>query len=145
MEPEQYSIQDIAMLTMLSDRTIRNYLRMGLLSGRKERGKWSFSPQEVSQFLDNPFVRQALEAKRAAIVSDFLAESHQTAAAVCMVADFPASNAAEALQLQELVLYLVNQAAGTVRMSCSYHPRQKQVRVYLSGSKEQILPILNAL
>ncbi len=145
MGPEQYSIQDIAMLTMLSDRTIRNYLRMGLLSGRKRGGKWNFSAQEISQFLDDPFVRQALEAKRAAMVSDFLAESHQTTAAVCVVADFPASDAAETLRLQQLLIHLVNQADGTVRMNCSYHPRQRQVRVYLSGSKDQILPILNAL
>lgn len=145
MGQEQYTIQDLAILTMLSDRTIRNYLRMGLLSGKKEGGKWTFSAHEVSQFLDEPFVRQALEAKRAAIVGDFLSESHQTAPALCAVGDFPASDAGEALHLQERLIPLVNLAAGRLRMSYTYNPRQGQVRIYLSGPKEQVLAIFHAL
>lgn len=103
------------MLAILSDRSTRNYLRMGLQSGRKGR-KWRFSAREVSQFLDDPFVQQALEVKWAAMVSNFLTKSHQTAAALCVIIDFPASDAAEALRLQELLISLVSQSAGAIRM-----------------------------
>lgn len=125
-------------LAVLSDRTTRNYLRMGLQSGRKGR-KWSFFAREVSQFLDDPFVQQALEVKWAAMVSNFLAKSHQTAAALCVIVDFPASDAAKALRLQELHISLVSQSAGAVRMHRPTIPHKASPCISVR-SRKQILP-----
>ncbi len=35
-----YSIADIPKMTMLSPRTIRNYIKLGLLNGSKTNGYW---------------------------------------------------------------------------------------------------------
>lgn len=35
-----YSIDDISKMTMLSTRTIRNYIKLGLLNGSKTNGYW---------------------------------------------------------------------------------------------------------
>ena len=35
-----YSLKDLSTMTMLSDRTLRNYLDAGILQGRKENGAW---------------------------------------------------------------------------------------------------------
>ena len=39
-EEKYYTISDIAKLTRLTDRTIRNYLANGSLNGKKVGGQW---------------------------------------------------------------------------------------------------------
>ena len=38
-----YSVEEIAQMTSVTTRTIRNYLRNGILKGRKIGGQWRFS------------------------------------------------------------------------------------------------------
>ena len=40
-----YTIKDLAQMTMFSTRTIRNYMKMGLLKGEKIEGEWRFSDE----------------------------------------------------------------------------------------------------
>lgn len=49
-ETKIYNINEVAEMTMLSDRTIRNYLRRGLLKGKLEGGAWCFTEEELSEF-----------------------------------------------------------------------------------------------
>ena len=44
---ETYSINDVAMITGLSTRTIRNYISLGFLSGEKVNGAWSFTDKQI--------------------------------------------------------------------------------------------------
>lgn len=143
MEQTYYSISEITTMTGLSDRTIRNYRRRGLLQGELTGGKWCFSAEAVSRFLSEPFVQESLEAKRRAIVSDFTAETRRAAPALCAVADFPASTDSEALLLREQILALT--AHYPVRMDYQYNPRHSLVRIILSGPRSRILPILEQL
>ena len=43
---ENYTINDIAMMTGLTTRTIRNYIKLGILNGEKEDGVWRFSAED---------------------------------------------------------------------------------------------------
>ncbi|MGM8370207.1 helix-turn-helix domain-containing protein, partial (plasmid) [Clostridium perfringens] len=38
-----YTIEDIAKMTRLTSRTIRNYLKDGILEGKKIGGQWRFT------------------------------------------------------------------------------------------------------
>ena len=47
LEEKYYSISDIAKLTKLTDRTIRNYIANGSLKGKKIGGQWRFTQKDV--------------------------------------------------------------------------------------------------
>lgn len=56
LEEKYYTISDIAKLTRLTDRTIRNYLANGALKGTKIGGQWRFTKADIRQlFSDDKF------------------------------------------------------------------------------------------
>lgn len=59
-----YTINEIAMFTGLTTRTIRTYLKMNILSGEKIDGTWRFTEEDVTAFLKNPYVKTSVEAKQ---------------------------------------------------------------------------------
>lgn len=60
-EDKLYSISDIAKLTKLTDRTIRNYLANGTLKGRKVGGQWRFTKDDIRcLFSQNEFADDML-------------------------------------------------------------------------------------
>ena len=48
-----FTVEDIATMTSLTSRTIRNYLKDGILKGRKIGGQWRFTEEEIKNFMDN--------------------------------------------------------------------------------------------
>jgi hypothetical protein len=69
-----YLIKHLTLFTGLTDRTIRNYLSMGLLQGEKINGLWHFTPEQVEAFISHPAVRPSIQAKHHGLVYDFLLE-----------------------------------------------------------------------
>ena len=53
-----YTLDDIAMMTGFSTRTLRNYLNQGILKGEKTDGKWQFTAEEIDRFFAEPFVKE---------------------------------------------------------------------------------------
>ena len=48
-----YTVEDIAAMTMLTSRTIRTYIKEGILKGRKIGGQWRFTEEDVKNMMDN--------------------------------------------------------------------------------------------
>lgn len=67
-----YSIIELATMTRLSTKTIRNYQKMGLLRGEKVDGAWMFTGEEIGRFFQEQYVKDALEIKRNGQVLDYL-------------------------------------------------------------------------
>lgn len=53
---DTYTINDVALMTGLTTRTLRTYITMGFLSGTKADGAWSFTPEQIEAFTQNPAV-----------------------------------------------------------------------------------------
>lgn len=54
MELEKlYTVDDVAGFTNLSSRTIRTYLKEGILKGKKIGGQWRFTMENISELLNN--------------------------------------------------------------------------------------------
>ena len=53
LEEKLYSISEIAKLTKLTDRTIRNYQASGTLKGRKIGGQWRFTRKDIEALYSN--------------------------------------------------------------------------------------------
>ena len=87
----KYNLNDLALMTGFTTRTLRNYLNQGLLHGEKENGMWQFPAEEIDRFFREPFVKEGLRIKRSGIVFDFMADRRKKEERFCMILDIPAS------------------------------------------------------
>ena len=74
-----YTLKDLSVITGLTDRTLRTYIKMGILQGEKTDGVWSFSDEHIQMFFENNFARSAMQSKRNSLVFDFLADQKKNA------------------------------------------------------------------
>lgn len=84
-----YVLGHLVQFTGLTDRTLRNYISMGILEGEKINGLWHFTPEQVEVFVRHPAVRPSILAKRNAIVYDFLLDTKKRTHQACIILDFP--------------------------------------------------------
>lgn len=84
-----YLISHLALFTGLTDRTIRTYIANGILQGEKINGLWHFTAEQVDAFLRHPMVKPSIQAKKNAIVYDFMLDNHKTGPQTCMILDLP--------------------------------------------------------
>ena len=58
-----YTLKDLSMICGLTDRTLRNYLKLGILTGEKQAGTWCFTEEHLDAFLKTtwqvPLCRQS--------------------------------------------------------------------------------------
>ena len=65
---KKYTIKELSLMSGLTTRTIRNYLKLGLLKGSKENNKWIFNEDDTIEFFKNSFVKQSIEIKNLSLV-----------------------------------------------------------------------------
>lgn len=66
------TLRMLAECTGLTEKTLRNYMRMGLLRGEKSRGKWQFPPEALEALLTHPYTRPSIRRQGRILVEDFL-------------------------------------------------------------------------
>ena len=135
-----YTLDDIAMMTGFSTRTLRNYLNQGILKGEKTDGKWQFTAEEIDRFFAEPFVKEGLRIKRNAIVFDFLADRSKQAKRACVILDIPVSMK-ESKTLSEFFCKQMETALDTV---FTFDWNNGSARVILSGAEESVANIMEA-
>ena len=80
-----YRLKDVAMITGLTERTLRTYLRLGILKGKKEGRVWHFDMEELTDFLGHKAVKSAMESNRNTLVFDFLNDSFADDDMACVI------------------------------------------------------------
>ncbi|MCR5794835.1 MAG: helix-turn-helix domain-containing protein [Solobacterium sp.] len=135
-----YSLNDVAMMTGFTTRTLRNYMNQELLKGEKVRGAWQFTEEELDCFFREPFVKEGLRIKRSGLVFDFLSERNRNSERICTVLDIPAS-LQEGNRLSAFFCDLMNDASDTV---FAFDWVNGMCRVILTGAADQVMRILNA-
>lgn len=140
MEEQFYSIADLCAMTMLSDRTIRTCIKNGTLQGRQIRGKWYFTKEQATDFLQLKKIRCAMEQRREGWVKDFYQMQRNRPEAL-LVLDFPCKEEKEAL-CRTQTLALVRECAS---MKMSYCFRREMVRILLCGEPGEVSDIQSAL
>lgn len=134
-----YTLNDVAKFTGLTTRTLRNYLKMELLSGEKIDGVWMFTVEELDAFLSNPTVKPSVQAKRNALVYDFLLEDKKKTNEICTVLVF-CVEAEEAQEISAFFCNAVNKCEAGVQFSMERSG--KNVRVVLKGAEDAVMDIL---
>ena len=125
---ETYTIQDIAGMTGLNERTIRSYLADGLLKGEKTDGAWRFTAEQFGDFLRQDMVRASVQAKANAVVYDCLITDRRKESAACLILDQPSAEDQEP-GLREALSEQVNRLA----LRWAYRYRDGMARSILSG------------
>ncbi|MGL4738955.1 MAG: helix-turn-helix domain-containing protein [Cellulosilyticaceae bacterium] len=67
-----YSVEEIAEMTSLTSRTIRNYLKDGSLKGRKIGGQWRFTEEDIKGFMNQENVQTSIRDEVTQSVYDFM-------------------------------------------------------------------------
>ena len=67
-----YTVEEIATMTSLTTRTIRNYIKEGLLKGRKIGGQWRFTEEDIKNLMDNGTYQEEHFRNLKQDVSDFI-------------------------------------------------------------------------
>lgn len=137
-----YTINEVAVMTGLTTRTLRNYLKMDVLKGEKIDGIWQFTEEEFTEFLQNPYVKPSLQAKNKSIVFDFLAQNKKCKNEICMMLDV----CVEYSEAEEISFFFCNEInkrkEGNLKFS--FEQNDSYVRVILRGYEDTVMEILNA-
>ncbi len=129
-------IEDLSIMTGLTTRTLRSYLKKGILGGEKEKGKWYFSKEDIQDFFASDYVMQGVKIKSQAIVGDFCREERKRSPSACLVYDSPGTEE-ELMKLCETILEYVNgNSAENDLFSYYYDNKTKVGRFILRGSAE---------
>lgn len=123
-----YTIQDIAGMTGLNERTIRSYLADGQLQGEKVDGAWRFTAEQFGSFLAQDMVRSSVQAKANAVVYDFLITDRRKESTACLILDQPVAEDREP-GLREALTEQVNR----LELRWAYRYRNGMARSILSG------------
>lgn len=136
---DSFSIDDMALMTGLSTRTIRSYIADGFLEGDKSSGAWQFTSEQADAFLQNKAVRPTLRSKKNAIVYDFLGAPHKERDMMCVVLDLPSDETGRAAAL--FCKYMCEiEAKAELRFASDR--LGKTARVILSGSDSDVMELL---
>ena len=136
----KYNLNDLALMTGFTTRTLRNYLNQGLLHGEKENGMWQFPAEEIDRFFREPFVKEGLRIKRSGIVFDFMADRSKNQARSCIILDIPAS-VGKGNEISTFFCDKMNDASDVV---FNYGWDNGVSRVILSGAADSVAEILQA-
>ena len=139
---DMYTINHVALMSGLSSRTIRNYMKMGFIEGEMINGVWHFSAEAVGDFFANPNAAPAIKAKRNALIFDFLADDDKQQDEMCTVIDQRA-NLEEANAISEFFCDAINRAwSGVIRFGFSFNGNQ--ARIILTGPEDAVQQLLAA-
>ncbi len=121
--PDLFTVADVAKITGLSERTIRNYLSDGRLQGQKVGVQWRFTEENIKDLFAAPQVPESMEQAREELVLDFLTNKSKTESRLCFIYDLPCETEERLRILCEQVLDQVNaiKSKGRLRFSFQHH------------------------
>ena len=135
-----YSLNDLALMTGFTTRTLRNYLNNGLLNGEKKDGMWRFTAEEIDRFFGAPFVKEGLQIKRSSVVFDFMAQKSKKQERSCVILDIPAS----VKKGNAISAFFCDRISHSEDIVFNYGWDNGICRVILSGAADSVAQIMQA-
>ena len=136
-----YTLGHLVMFTGLTDRTLRSYIKFGLLEGEKINGLWHFTPEQVESFITNKAVRPSILAKNNALIYDFILDRKKRAPECVLVLDITDG---DRKSVTEFFCYsITNDGYKNINFSLDA-PRGGYPRVILKGDTDQVMRLVNS-
>ncbi len=136
-----FSINDVSIMTGLTTRTLRNYLKNRVLKGIKVNGAWKFTEKDLSDFILNPSVKSSIKAKNNAIVYDFIIDEKKKTNQICSIIDLYEAECKPQEISQWLCKYINSSKEGNIKFS--FEKYGKNTRIILRGEEVFVMGILN--
>lgn len=131
-------------MTGLSTRTIRSYIKNGLLSGAKKDGAWLFTEKEVERCLKEQFVKESVRIKTDSLVRDFVDIKEKSVNSVCSIFDYLVNSDEEAELLCDKIIEQINSKHyGDIKFTFSYDNNINMARIVLIGQTKLVLEMMN--
>jgi len=134
-----YTVEDIAQMTMLTTRTIRNYLKDGLLTGRKVGGQWRFTSMDIEGLFENSSFEADISNSRKQEVLDFMDGINTDIDGdiqICTIVDYYCSDTAMAKELSDSFTDIISNQTLTTRHKYYYEyiEKEQKARYTFMGS-----------
>lgn len=145
---QMFTVADVANMTSMSDRTIRNYLRDGLLAGRKVGGQWRFTMQDIERFLRQGEITTAVEKQQRAAVLDFIDGVNPKMSCerqACMVVDLYVSKEDGETYNEKICERVSNPNPDTVYVYYHYSVPEQRARFTVFSTPETAATVLEIL
>ena len=137
---QYYSISDLCLFTGLTDRTLRNYLSNGILQGEMIDRAWAFTEEQVQTFLQHPSVQPSIQARKNALITDFLLDNFKKSAQMCVVWDLPDR---EGQSISDFFCRQINADSSLRNFHFSFQNIDGTTRLILKGEQEDIIRLIN--
>ncbi len=137
---EFYTVKEVAIMSGLTERTIRHYIQTGILKGSKTDGIWKFTPEEVDAFFEHPSVFPGIQSKRNGIVSEFLVNRSRFQNRICAILDLPKE---DRNKVSGLFCDIFNHGNYGKNLEFYYEDFEGCPRIILTGSLNNVLAVMN--
>jgi excisionase family DNA binding protein len=146
-----YTVEDIAQMTSLTSRTIRNYLKNGTLKGQKIGGQWRFTLENIKQlFSDSSFMDDMSNHKRQQVLDfiDGVNTDIKGDIQICSVVDCYCADAKAGHKIYEKLVKVINSRADNtppVKFDYEFIAKENKARFTLFGDADYIVETLKLL
>lgn len=143
-----YTVDDIAKMTLLTTRTIRNYLKDGLLTGRKVGGQWRFTKEDIDRLFENSSIEKEMLDSRKQDIMDFIDGVNTDMEGdiqTCTIVDYYCNNKEHVLLLSNHISSLIPDITGYNRFYYEYIDTQEKARYTLFGIPTFIRKAMNII
>lgn len=146
-----YTVDDIAKMTSLTSRTIRNYLKDGSLQGKKIGGQWRFTMKDIEGLFNHNGVAEEIKRNNRQDVQDFLdgvGPDFDGEFQVCTIADYYCGDAAAGKKMCDRLMTVINDPDGNFPMAkfhYDYIEKEKKARFVLFGTPDFIIRTLELM
>ena len=138
-----YTIQDVADMTILTSRTIRNYLKDGILEGKKIGGQWRFTKKDIENLFNNGNVTNDIKYNYKQEVIDFIDGVNTDMNGkiqICTIVDFYCDTKEAAKEMSNNLITLIKN--DDERYLYEYIEKEAKARFTLFGNATFIIRIL---
>lgn len=142
-----YSVEEVALMTGLTSRTIRTYIKEGVLRGKKVGVQWRFTEEEVKElFKDKQVERQVADAKNQLVV-DFLNKRQGKDNRSCMIVDCPVMSETVEVELRDKLMEFINNYEWGAEFQFSYQlfEEENTARFIISGALKEISKVIDII
>lgn len=144
-----YTVEDIANMTGLTTRTIRNYLKDGSLEGRKIGGQWRFTMKDIEKFFNKGSVAKDMIEHGKEQVIDFIDGVNTDMSGemqICTIADYYCASKEIAKEMSDKLMTVINNnddvIKGGAKYSYDYIEKEFKARFILFGNPSFIIETL---
>lgn len=126
-----YTVRDVAQMTGLTERTIRNYIKDGKLQGKKVGVQWRFTKEDIENLFEGPYVSNKVKENDYERITRFINQKPIAGTGVILINEAAENEKALEKKVEEIISF-VNQHKD-FRFSYQYFKEDKIAQFILIG------------